>query len=68
MNKFWMVYVEGSSGCRYVHDSLSSAKTEAERLARLESNVGRKVFVMESSSYAIVNPVPVLWVTVKDTL
>lgn len=33
MNKFWMVYVEGSPGTSYVHLDFGEARLEAARLA-----------------------------------
>jgi len=60
--KFWMCFVEGSCGCRYQHRSKELAFEEAERLARLESNRGKKVFVIESVSYCKTEIMPVIWV------
>ena len=62
MRKYWTVFVEGTDGGRhYRHTSLASANTEAERLAQLPLNRGRKVFVMEMVAYCYVPETPVNW-------
>ena len=61
MNKFWMIFVEGSRNCQHQHPTLAAAMQEAERIARQEINVDRKVFILESIRYAIVKPAPVEW-------
>ena len=59
--KFWMCLVEGSSGCRYMHDYKDDALREAERLARMESNAGKRVFVLEAITSCKTEVKPVLW-------
>jgi hypothetical protein len=65
MDKFWMCYVEGSQGCSYRHEFKDSALQEAERLARMESNAGKKVFVIEAISFCKTEIKPVIWVEVQ---
>ena len=43
---FWMVYVEGRREPRKKHPSLELAHAEAERLACLPENIGKKVWVL----------------------
>ena len=59
--KFWMCYVEGSWGCKYIHPNRLSAVVEAERLAKLDGNVGRKVYILEATQFCEVEPLPVKW-------
>ena len=66
MDKFWMVYVEGTQGCKIPHLTRQNAIDEAERLLRLPSNVGRKVFLLESMGYVHCEPLPVKWEVIKD--
>lgn len=61
MDKFWMCYVEGSAGCRFIHYDYTSAFKEAERLARLPANVGKKVHITESHTFCIAEAIPVTW-------
>ena len=61
-DKFWNCFVEGTSGgYHYKHTTLESARQEAERLARMPSNKGRKVFVMECVCWCEVPETPVEW-------
>ena len=62
MEKFWMCYVEDSQGCSYKHGYKDDAIREAERLARMESNAGKKVFVIEAMMYCKTEIKPVIWV------
>lgn len=56
MKKFWTCWVDGSSGgYGYRHESLESAKKEAERLATIYE--GKAVFVMAFIGAAVVNRV-----------
>jgi hypothetical protein len=61
MDKFYMVFVEGSQGCRYCHNTLGEAKCEAERLARMPENRGKRVHVLESTEFVICPELPVEW-------
>jgi hypothetical protein len=58
---FYMVYVEGSQGCRHQHLTDQEAKTEAERLARLPENRNKSVYVMQSTEFVICPDLPVSW-------
>ena len=55
--KFWMLFVEGSNGFTYRHETPEAAETEAERLARMPSNSNKKVFVLESIEYCQTEPI-----------
>jgi len=63
MNRFFMVYVEGTGGCKVQHLYEHEARDEAKRLARL--NPGKKVFPMESMGFYWTSEPPVEWVEVK---
>jgi len=60
-NKFWMVFVQDSPGCRYCHWYKQSAVDEAERLARMNSNSGKAVYVLEAISYCKTETKPIIW-------
>ena len=50
--KFWNCWVEGTTGgFHYKHQTLESARQEAERLQKMPSNEYRKVYVMELVGY-----------------
>lgn len=60
--KFWICYVEGSSGGQHVkHYSLYEACKEATRLARQLGNRNKKVYVLESHSCCEILETPVTW-------
>ena len=46
--KFWMVWLDASWATKVKHLSLSEARKEANRIACLPDNIGRKVYVFES--------------------
>lgn len=58
--RFWMVYVEGKAGSKMKHPSNTSAFKEAERLACLNENRNRRVFVLETIFYCHTS-YPVTW-------
>jgi hypothetical protein len=61
-DKFWNCFVEDTNGgYHYKHATLESAKQEAERLARMPGNKGRRVFVTECLCYCEVPETPVEW-------
>ena len=65
MIKFWTCWVEGTTGgYGYRHESLESARKEAERLAALSNNDGKPVFVLEFVGAAVINRVR--WETPED--
>uniref|UniRef100_A0A6M3JYG5 Uncharacterized protein n=1 Tax=viral metagenome TaxID=1070528 RepID=A0A6M3JYG5_9ZZZZ len=67
MGKFWNCLVEGTyGGYHYRHSSFEQAKTEAERLARLGSNRGKKVYVLEVIGYCEVPEIPVEWKIIEE--
>jgi hypothetical protein len=59
--KFWMVLIDGTSGCTYKHADLESARVEAERLLRLPSNYGKGATILEAVEYGKIKPAPVEW-------
>lgn len=64
--KFWNCLVDGTNGgYHYKHASLDDATKEAERLARLPSNRGKKVYVLELINYCEVPETPVAWTTLR---
>ena len=63
MRKFWCCYVNGTGGFRYQHPTLEDARGEAERLARMPTNRGCKVFVLEAQDFCSVPETPVFWDT-----
>jgi len=63
-SKFWMVYVENSSGSKVRHSDYDTALKEAKRLARL--NNGKSVYLMEgilivSQEVAPLKLTPITW-------
>ena len=65
MKQFWMIYVDGKTGCTEKHLTLEDAKKEAERLATLEGNRGRKVFILKSTLCCYITA-PITWGTIED--
>jgi len=61
-HKFWTVFVDGTAGgygCP--HDTLESARQEAERLAKMPGNRGKKVYVLELVGFCQSQDIPVTW-------
>ena len=62
IGQFWTCFVEGTNGGgHFQHPTFDEAKDEAERLARMLLNQGKKVHVLEEVGYAIVPESPVEW-------
>ena len=62
MERFWNCLVEGTDGGKHFkHFDFKDTQIEAERLARLPSNVGRKVFMLEATGYYRVSESSVEW-------
>jgi len=62
MNRFWTNFVEGTSGGNHhKHDTLESARQEAERLAKMPGNRGKKVYVLELVGFCQSQDIPVTW-------
>lgn len=57
--KFWMVWVKGTPTTERRHPTIDSACEEADRLARQEKNIGKKVYVLEAIDYRWVSERPV---------
>jgi hypothetical protein len=68
MATFWMIYVEGRTGCTHKHteyEGPTGAKTEAERLALQPQNLGRNVYILQAIDYVVVEA-PVKWHRMDD--
>ena len=68
LHPFWMIMVEGKNmpvlfSGRY--NQLNDARLEAERLAVLPENIGRKVWVLEATSHVEVVIRPITWTYYK---
>jgi len=61
MEKFFMLYVKGRQGPAVKHFSQEEAMAEAERLAQLPENLGKKVYLLEAIGYCEVELTPVTW-------
>ena len=61
MKQFWCCYVEDTGGCRYKHEYPEQAIAEAERLAMLPENRGKKVFVLKAVKVCHVPATLVQW-------
>lgn len=56
MDKFYMVYVEGTCCTKVKHETEGEASKEAERLALL--NIGKNVFILTSINFCVAeNPI-----------
>ncbi len=58
MEKFWMVYLENGNSPTFRHNSIESARQEAERLTR---QTGRRAYVLETRQAVELAPAPVKW-------
>ena len=47
-HKFWMVWLEASPTTKHRHMTYEIARGEADRIAMLPENKGRKVYVLEA--------------------
>ena len=56
-----MVYVDGKSAPNKKHETKESATAEAERLARMQDNNSRDVFVLETIASCKTDFPPVKW-------
>ena len=58
--KFWMVWVNknGKSAPTRRHPDFLLASVEADRLARLPENANKKVYVLESKDFRVVEQSP----------
>ena len=61
--KFWMVWVHDTPTTKIRHPSRLLASQEADRLACLDPNVGKKVYVLEAMDYRWVEQTPLTHVT-----
>jgi len=51
---FWMVYVDGNRGSEFKHIAYEDARREAERLAQIPQNRGKRVYILLATEYVIV--------------
>jgi hypothetical protein len=62
MERYWICNVEGTFGyAPFKHWTLEAAMDEAERLARLPNNIGKKVLLFGFAGECKVNEMPVTW-------
>jgi hypothetical protein len=62
MERYWICNVEGTFGyAPFKHWTLEAAMDEAERLARLPNNIGKKVLLYGFAGECKVNEMPVTW-------
>ena len=59
--KFFMLYVEGRGNPTVQHPYRHHAIQEAERLAAQTTNIGRKVYLLETTATCIIQPGPAEW-------
>jgi len=55
---FWMVWLHDSPTTEHRHPTRESAELEADRIARLPENIGRKVYVLEALDYRFSEATP----------
>ena len=56
--KFWMVWLADSPTTRVRHPVKATAEKEADRIARLATNIGKKVYVLEAVDFRFVEQSP----------
>ncbi len=61
VDNFYMCYVEGRSRFIAPYNTLNMARTEAELLANLPENEGKKVYLLTSIEYCQKETSPVSW-------
>lgn len=66
--KFWMVWVHDTPTTKHRHPTLQIALQEADRLARLPENIGKKVYVLEALDYRYVEPTPLKRIFLGDRI
>jgi hypothetical protein len=47
-HKFWMVWVHDTPTTKHRHPSYETARAEADRVAMLPHNIGKKVYILEA--------------------
>lgn len=57
---FWCCYVEGTIGYSRKHLDIGEASSEAQRLAILSENVGKKVYILQAIEYYVVEIAPMV--------
>ncbi len=61
--KFWMVWLQDSPTTRVRHPDPVGACEEANRIARLPQNHGKKVYVLEAVDFRWVQEAPLTYET-----
>jgi len=61
---FWMCYVQGAHTPTYFYLTEAAARKEAERLASLPDNQGRRVFLLKAVAMCVAPPI-IEWKEVK---
>jgi hypothetical protein len=61
---FWMVWVDGTKTPTCKHETLQGAYNEAERIARLPDNAGKRVYLMQAIQVCTYNAVQ--WQSLHD--
>lgn len=59
--KFWMVWRDYSPTTKHRHLTKLEAQIEADRIARLPENLGKKVYVLEAIDYRYVTTSPLMY-------
>jgi len=59
--KFFMVWLKDSPTTTKRHPDYGSAWTEANRVARMPQNIGKKVYVLEAMDYRCVEEYPLTY-------
>jgi len=58
--KFWMVWLEASPTTKHRHTTYEAARWEADRIAMLPDNKGRKVYILEALDWRCNDGLPVV--------
>jgi hypothetical protein len=66
MYKFWMVWIEGKSESTKKHFTVDEARLEAERLLRLPENRFHLAYILECTSFGVIESLPVTWRTMAE--
>jgi hypothetical protein len=58
--KFWLVWVHDTPTTKHRHQSYAAARVEADRIAMLPENFGRKVYILEAINWRCNDGLPVV--------
>jgi hypothetical protein len=59
MDKFFMVFVDGTPCANYRHSTEGEASKEAERLSLM--NIGKKIYVLQMVNYCMTDKPKINW-------